>query len=299
MRGLGPLLRIAAVSLVLATCVLPAAAGGAGRSRSPGRLAVVQGGDESRIVLMNPDGSGAGTIVPREFGVQSPAWRPDGRALAFVSSRRGAPGIFLVNDDGTGLRPLVARGDTGTGDPAFSPDGRHIAYIRSNRLLVARGDGSRPRNLVRQGVALYRPTWSPDGTRIAFVLDTLSMDTSICVVTVATGRVRHITSGPDWDSGPAWSSDGRWIAFVRNPQTSDVGQLALMRPDGGGIRFPAPRFGDVTHLAWSPDGRELVFSRKIAPDSELFRLELESGRVRKVTRNSISDTQPAWGPRRR
>jgi hypothetical protein len=42
-----------------------------------------------------------------------------------------------------------------------------------------------------------------------------------------------------------------------------------------------------------------VFTRKIAPDSELFRLEFGSGRVRKVTRNAIADTEPAWGPRRR
>jgi Tol biopolymer transport system component len=63
--------------------------------------------------------------------------------------------------------------------------------------------------------------------------------------------------------------------------------------------LPAPVFQDVTDVAWSPRGRELVFSRKLAPDSEVFRLELASGRVRKVTRNSISDIEPTWGPARR
>jgi Tol biopolymer transport system component len=72
-----------------------------------------------------------------------------------------------------------------------------------------------------------------------------------------------------------------------------------MRPDGSGLRLLAPGLQDVTDLAWSPDGRELAFSRKITPDSEIFRLEVATGRVRNVTRNSISDTEPAWGPRRR
>jgi len=125
------------------------------------------------------------------------------------------------------------------------------------------------------------------------------MDAFICVVAVATGKVRQITEGPEWDFEPAWSPDGRWIAFVRRPQNSDRGQLAVMRPDGSAVRLLAPRFEDVVDLTWSPDGRELAFTRKIRPDSEIFRLDVSTGRVRKVTRNGISDTEPAWGPPRR
>jgi TolB protein len=298
---LGPLLRVASAALALLAGVLPAAEGGNHGSRIPGRLAVVQGGDDSRIKLMSADGSHATTLVPAEFGVQSPTWRPDGRALAFVTSRRGAPGIYLVNDDGTRIRPLIARGGTGTGDPAFSPDGRFIAYTRAfrgNDLLVARADGSDPRRLIRNGRENVQPTWSPDGKRIAFAEGGASGDLSISVITIASGRVRRLTTTPDWDVGPAWSPDGRSIAFVRRRQNSDRGRLAVMRPDGRGIRLLAPELQDVTDLSWSPDGRELAFSRKIAPDSEIFRLEVATGRVRKVTRNSISDTEPAWGPPR-
>ena len=55
---------------------------------------------------------------------------------------------------------------------------------------------------------------------------------------------------------------------------------------------------DVGDLAWSPDRRWLVFTRRISPDSELFRLRLSDGVVHKVTRNSISDYDAAWGPPR-
>jgi Tol biopolymer transport system component len=294
------LLRKAAASagIVFFALSLAAAARSSSPARAYGRLAVVQGGDEPRIRTMNPDGSGGRTVVPAEFGVQSPAWRPDGRALAFVTSRRGPPGIYLVNADGTGLRPLIARGNTGVGDPAFSRDGRYIAYTRGNRLLAARADGSGPRQIVRQGNELYEPAWSPDGRRIAFVRDTAGGELFLSIVTLATGRVRQLTRGPDWDTTPAWSPGGGWVAFVRRPQNSDRGQLALMRPDGTAFRLLAPRFTDVTDLAWSPDGRELVVSRKIQPDSELFRLNVQTGSVRKVTRNSIADTEPAWGPAR-
>jgi TolB protein len=259
-------------------------------------LAVVQGGDSSRIVLMRPDGSRRRTLVPAEFGVQSPAWRPDGRAVAFVSSRRGNPGIFLIDVASGRVERLVARGSTGRGDPAFSRDGRFIAYTRSFRgsdILVARADGSSPRVLFRDGRENTEPTWAPDGTRIAFV-----RNTRVAVVSVRTRRARLLSPGNEWARSPAWAPNGRSIAFVRIPVNSDRGRLAVMRPDGSGLRNLVPQLQDVVDLAWSPDSRWLVFTRRISPDSDLFRVRLSDGIVRKVTRNSISDYDVAWGPSR-
>jgi hypothetical protein len=59
-------------------------------------LAVVQGGDESRIVLMRPDGSRRRILLPAEFGVQSPAWRPYGRAVRSEHPRRGRIGPVVA-----------------------------------------------------------------------------------------------------------------------------------------------------------------------------------------------------------
>lgn len=285
--------------VVLLAAMLPSAAATAKSSRAGGRLAIVQGGDDSRLVLINPDGSGAQTLVGREFGMQSPAWRPDGRALAFVSSRGGGPGIYLVKDDGTGIRELIASGRTEARDPAFSRDGRSLAYLRNRGIWIARGDGSNRRRLTRGPLEDSEPTWSPDGTRIAFVRDTPDERVFVCVVPVATGRVRRLTSEREWAGSPAWAPNGRSIAFVRQPMNSMVGRLAIMRPDGSGLRNLAPHLRDVVDVDWSPNGRELVFTRKITPDSEVFRLRLSDGAVRKVTRNSISDFDPAWGPPRR
>lgn len=259
-------------------------------------LALVQGGDESRLVLMRPDGSRPRVLVPAEFGVHSPAWRPDGRAVAFVSSRRGNPGIFLADVESGRVKRLVTRGRTGRGDPAFSGDGTLIAYTRSFRgsdILVARADGSTPRVLFRDGRENSEPTWAPGGRQIAFV-----RNTRVAVVSVRSRRTRLLSPADEWARSPAWAPNGRSIAFVRTPVNSDRGRLAVMRPNGSGLRNLAPHLQDVVDLAWSPDSRWLVFTRRVSPDSELFRLRLSDGTVRKVTRNNISDTDAAWGPPR-
>ena len=119
----------------------------------------------------------------------------------------------------------------------------------------------------------------------------------LCVAAVRTARIRRLTRTTEWAASPAWAPNGKSIAFVRMPVNSDVGRLAIMRPDGRGLRNLAPHLGDVVDLSWSPDSRELAFTRKIRPDSEVFRIRLSDNAVRKVTRNSISDQAPAWGPK--
>jgi Tol biopolymer transport system component len=70
---------------------------------------------------------------------------------------------------------------------------------------------------------------------------------------VRTRRARLLSPGDEWARSPAWAPNGRTIAFVRTPVNSDRGRLAVMRPDGSGLRNLAPHLQDVVDLAWSPE----------------------------------------------
>ena len=113
---------------------------------------------------------------------------------------------------------------------------------------------------------------------------------------VLTGAVAH----PRRQVGdePVWAPNGRSIAFVRTPVNSDRGRLAVMRPDGSGLRNLVPHLQDVGDLACPRTAAGLFFTRRISPDSEPFHLRLSDSVVHKVTRNSISDYDAAWGPPR-
>src|SRR6187431_248232 len=61
--------------------------------------------------------------------VQTPAWSPDGRKLAFVSRRDGNAEVYVMNADGSGLRNVTGTPSDDL-DPAWSPDGRAIAFVQ-------------------------------------------------------------------------------------------------------------------------------------------------------------------------
>jgi Tol biopolymer transport system component len=79
-----------------------------------------------------------------------PAWSPDGRKIAFRSTRNGNRDIYVMNADGSGKRNLT-RNAASDSRPSWSPDGRKIAFVsnRDGRLEahVMNADGSGQRSL--------------------------------------------------------------------------------------------------------------------------------------------------------
>ena len=106
------------------------------------------------IYVMNADGSGTRRLTHNARYNAEPAWSPDGRKIAFRSTRNGNRDIYVMNADGSGKRNLT-RNPAQDGSPSWSPDGRRIAFIsdRDGRLEahVMNADGSGQRSLTLQG----------------------------------------------------------------------------------------------------------------------------------------------------
>jgi Tol biopolymer transport system component len=114
----------------------------------------------------------------------SPSWSPDGSRVAFVSDWSAYDfvyEVFVMNPDGSNISRLLKGSMTGPGtyffEPAWSRDGQRIAAVfctwawdncyPDSRVVVANADGTGLRILARTG-GFSHPTWSPDGTMIAF-----------------------------------------------------------------------------------------------------------------------------------
>jgi TolB protein len=148
----------------------------------------------------------------------SPTFSPDGRQIAFVSTRAGLPQIYVMAADGTG-QELYAPFDYGvTGSslaPEWSPDGTRIAFHRdvagSPQVFIMDARSRMVRQLTSAG-RNEDPTWAPDGRHIAFVSSRTGRR-QIWVIDVETGRVRQLTQAGDTRL-PAWS---RRISEPTNP----------------------------------------------------------------------------------
>ena len=112
-------------------------------------------GRNHEIYVMNADGSGSRRLTHNRAYDGEPAWSPDGRKIAFQSTKRigGNREIYVMNVDGSGKRNLT-RHPAMDGRPSWSPDGRRIAFVsnRDGRLEahVMNADGSGQRNLSAQ-----------------------------------------------------------------------------------------------------------------------------------------------------
>ena len=107
------------------------------------------------IYVMNADGSGTRKLTHSAGYNSEPAWSPDGRQIAFRSTRNGNREIYVMNADGSNQRNLT-RNPAQDSRPSWSPDGRRIAFIsdRGGRRLeahVMNADGSGQRSLTLDG----------------------------------------------------------------------------------------------------------------------------------------------------
>lgn len=104
-----------------------------------------------------------------------PQFSPDGREIAFESTRSGAYEVWLCGSDGTNLRQLTHFGPSVTGAPRWSPDGQQIAFdsrpAGNPDIFVIDSQGGPPRKLTSEASSEVLPSWSRDGRWIYFASD--------------------------------------------------------------------------------------------------------------------------------
>src|SRR5690606_1390554 len=142
-------------------------------------------------------------------------------------------------------------------------------------------------------------------TRVAF-LSTRALELELYLADAQTGEVlerlvrgeadQHFQNLSFLDSSVAWSPDGRRFAFAvfaRGQRAIAIYDLERRRVER---TLDLPGIDDMRHPAWAPDGRSIVFSASIGTASDLFRVDLETGDVVRLTDDAYTAVQPNVSP---
>jgi Tol biopolymer transport system component len=179
-----------------------------------------------------------------------------------------------------------------------------VVILISIGILLIRKRSSQPK-LIRTrplttalGIEEF-PTWSPDGSRIAYNSDE-SGNWDIWIKQIATGQKVNVTQDHlGFDGRPAWSPDGEWIAFISERHE---GGIFIMPSLGGSPTLitrldpEAYEFGFVflSTLSWSPDSKTLVYT--IGQNTYSVNVRGESPKQIFTSQQGMLLDTPTWSP---
>jgi Tol biopolymer transport system component len=206
--------------------------------------------------------------------------------LAYVTGLAGTrPQVHVANADGSGAIAIGAGVDA-----AISPDGATVAivtpYRRSGTSLVVRpAAGGAARTLVRTGDSIGPLVWSPDGTRLAVVVDTKRL----VAIDVATGAQHTVARGQI--QGASFSPDGTRIAYARSRSARLLARVNVFvaQADGSGARA-ITHDGRSLYPLWGPTRIAYTHERLRRADAPVYQLRTmrpDGSGVRQLTRLRI------------
>jgi dipeptidyl aminopeptidase/acylaminoacyl peptidase len=277
----------------------------------------------SRIWMASSDGAKPPQPLTAESAsCTSPRWSPDGRYLAFLSTRDGAKAqVWLLPLSG-GEASRLTNFDSGISNIEWSPDSaRLLGLIRTGPPPSGKSDVRHYSRIkyklnetgyfddLRAHIAVVDvktrtahqitsgdewndkdPHWAPDSSRIVFVSDRsgkefdLTENENVWVIPAEGGPLERVTAQSGAYSSPIWSPDGQKIAYLADTDAEDI-PLLYVASWAGRPEAPLARDLDqpVNQLTWAEQGRALYFYSPVRGETHLFRYDLASGRSSAMT----------------
>ena len=301
-----------------------------GRRVAYGVTSAVMAPDKSELVtqihVANADGGEAFQATYADKTSTNPRWSPDGKWLAFTSTRSGKNNVYVLRMSG-GEAEQVTDVKTSVGNFEWSPDGKWIAFtmpdpptedeekgqkgrddsrwveenIKMSRLHVipVAKDAAGKREPRKMTKADYNVggdfDWSPDGKWIAFTHTKAPKanywtTADVSVVDVAGGEVKPLVATTAAESAPIFSPDGKWVAMLASdnpPRWAQSNSIQVVPAGGGAAKTLTASFdGQPNMFGWSADGKNIYFSESRGTGTRLYSLGVAANTIAEIDRGT-------------
>ena len=254
-------------------------------------------GRRYRLIVADADGENSRVVAESREPIMSPAWSPDGAALAYVSFETRLPAIYLQTLATGERRRLVAREGI-NGAPAFSPDGQRLAFTGSTRdgnvdvYLLDLGSGQSLR--VTDDPAIdTEPVFAPDGRTLYFTSDRSGRPQVYRLLLAAGQKPARVTFEGSYNARPRLTPDGTQMAVV----TQDAGtyHVALVDTATGRGRVLTRGVLDLGP-SFAPNGQTIIYATREKGRGVLATVAVDGGVASRFSAADGDIREPAGSP---
>jgi len=168
-----------------------------------------------------------------------------------------------------------------------------ITYVNKENgrysLQVADADGFNAQTVVSSKEPLISPSWSPDGTKLAYVSFEKKKPV-IFVQSLVSGQRIVLANFKGNNSAPTWSPDGTKLAIVLTYSANS--QIYVINADGTGLQQISFSNGIDTEPEWSPDGASIYFTSNRGGGPQIYRMPASGGDAKRVTFEGAYNVSP-------
>jgi Tol biopolymer transport system component len=289
-----------AVSAAIAAWSMPAAVAHAAFPGTNGKLAFVsaRSGYPADSDLYTTANNVETRITNLNLDELNPSWSPSGNEIVFERNAGLRSDIWIANADGSSARRLTTNPGNDS-RPAFSNAGTRIVYASDRSgtgisgmsdIFVMDTNGGNQVNITNTPtVDENYPSWSPDGTAIAF-----SRDGDIYKASPTGANLTRLTSSPLTELEPDWSPTSSQIVFTQGNDGDH--ELWKINANGSGVPVHLTQNADVVEErpVWSPEGDKIAFIRGAFDEAEIYTMNADGSGVTRITTNAFMDASPSW-----